>query len=134
MSEKNAGHKHNGRANYETWTVSLWLDCEEPCYRYWTEQARRWKGHEHAADRLAGQLRDELHEGVPLSEPTVYGDLLHAALFEVDWIAIAESFLGDIDDEWTEGGVSCDARPVAGPTSEREPRDRGPEEAEGLDA
>jgi len=32
-------HKYNGWTNYETWAVKLWMDNEEPSYRYWRERA-----------------------------------------------------------------------------------------------
>jgi hypothetical protein len=104
MSEK----KYNGYANYETWCVHLWLTNDEVSNMYWHDAAQ-----EHAKDApnskfvldgtwttelagtvaLAQQLKDALEECNPLQEPTVYSDLLNAALSEVDWHEIAECFL-----------------------------------------
>src|SRR3954447_22707483 len=99
MGEKTEARKYNGWANYETWAVKLWLDNEEPSYRYWTEAARDWHGREDAARGLAGQLKEELSESNPLDEPSLYSDLLWAALGEVDWHEIAESYLDEVEDD-----------------------------------
>jgi len=32
--------EYNGWYNYETWVTALWMDNEEPSYRYWREQAQ----------------------------------------------------------------------------------------------
>src|SRR3954466_6699808 len=99
MNEENPRRNYNGWTNYETWVVRLWLDNEEPSYRYWTGQASRWHGRCDAACRLAEQLKEELSDGSPVNEPTVYGDLMNAALEEVNWLEIAESYLEDLDEE-----------------------------------
>lgn len=104
MTKECEERKYNGWSNYETWVVRLWLDNEEPSYRYWTGQARVWHGRERAAYRLAEQLREELTEASPVNEPTVYGDLMNAALEEVNWLEIAESYLDEIGDEAAEEG------------------------------
>jgi hypothetical protein len=97
MDERDSGRKYNGWANYETWVVKLWLDNEEASYRYWVEEARCWHGRDDgAAPGLARRLKDELTEAAPLDQPSLYSDLLWAALDEVDWLEIAESYLEDI--------------------------------------
>ena len=91
--------KYNGWTNYETWAVSLWNDNEESSYRYWREEARR-----HAKDSddqsdairsLAQQLKEEISDNAPTTEPSVYSDLLNAALSEVNWAEIAENLLSE---------------------------------------
>jgi hypothetical protein len=106
MDDENSGRKYNGWSSYETWVVKLWLDNEEPSYRHWTEQARRWHGRDGAKSRLADQLKEELADGSPANEPTVYGDLMNAALEDVNWLEIAESYLEDLD----EGGTVAEGR------------------------
>ena len=90
---------YNGWTNYETWVVSLWNDNEESSYRYWREEARR-----HAEDSddqsdairsLAEQLKEEISDNAPTTEPSVYSDLLNAALSEVNWAEIAENLLSE---------------------------------------
>ena len=89
MTENN--RTYNGWSNYETWAVALWLDNERGSYEYWREQAaehrraastRRqaiegtWTAEEAAKFTLADQLKGEITDGSPLTEPTLYSDLL----------------------------------------------------------
>jgi hypothetical protein len=100
---------YNGYANYETWAVALWLGNEEGTYRYWREAAaeakeeaprcwqvreRIWPADRAAVFRLAGRIKEDLTEAAPEIEG-LYADLLHAALSEVDWHEVAETFLED---------------------------------------
>ena len=105
----NSQQKYNGWANYETWCVNLWLTNEEGTDCYWREQAAerlaeaeaRPEQHltprERAAVALADQLREELTGEEIIPGANLYSDLLNAALGEVDWHDIADSFLEDID-------------------------------------
>ncbi len=110
METLNDERKYQGWATYETWLVSLWLDNEEPSYRYWREQVERcrrqafetpwvregnWTEEEAARFNLADQLKDEVTDGSPLQDPSMYSDLLSAALGEVDWQEIAEHWLAE---------------------------------------
>ena len=105
--EKNPS-TYNGWTNYETWAVNLWLGNAEPSCHYWLEQAQShkrdapsrlevceggWTATEMARFRLAEQLKFEIADASPLKEPSLYSDLLNAALSEVDWAEIAESLL-----------------------------------------
>ena len=47
--------------------------------------------------RLADHLEDEFEEHSPITDSSVYADLLSAALSEVNWQEIAKSLLEDID-------------------------------------
>jgi hypothetical protein len=98
MTKECEERNYKGWTNYETWAVSLWLDNEEPSYRHWTGRARWWKGREDAASRLAEELKEELQDGNRLGEPSVYGDLLSAALSGVNWQEIAEGYLDAVGD------------------------------------
>lgn len=106
MSDK----KYNGWTNYETWAVALSIDNEQSSYLYWREEAERHYREAAKSDRvrkgacsaaqsatlaLAEQLRDEIRDDSPLDAPTVYTDLLNAALGEVDWYQIAVELLAD---------------------------------------
>jgi len=107
-----SGGGYNGWRNYETWTVALWLDNERTSYEYWREEARRcqrkamtdprvkdgiWTPKEAAMFNLADQLRDELTDGIPLAAPTMYADLLRAALTEVEWQEVAAILLAELE-------------------------------------
>jgi hypothetical protein len=106
--------RYNGWANYETWCVHLWLTNEEGSYRYWREEARRHRREARScanvregiwtvelAERagLAEQMKSQLEEASPLVEPSLFSDLLNAALSEVDWHEIAGAFLEALDPE-----------------------------------
>src|SRR4051812_44316772 len=99
---------YNRYGNYETWNVVLWLENEEGTSRYWREAAREemreaprcrqvlegvWPADRAATYRLADRLNEEVEEGAPELEPSLYSDLLSAALSEVDWHEVAEAFL-----------------------------------------
>ena len=90
---------YNGWTNYETWVVSLWNDNEESSYRYWREEARRHAEDSHdqsdAIRNLAEQLKEEISDNAPTTQPSVYSDLLNAALSEVNWAEIAENLLSE---------------------------------------
>jgi hypothetical protein len=96
MGEENGAGKYNGWANYETWAVKLWLDNEQSSYFYWTELAMQWHGVDGAAGGLARRIEEGVVDAAPLAEASLYSDLLRAALDEVDWLEIAESFLEDV--------------------------------------
>ncbi len=108
--EKKHANAYNGWSNYETWTVSLWLDNEESSYRYWREQALscrheasqssndlqgNWTPQEMALTNLADRLKCAVTEQAPLQEPGMYSDLLAAALSEVSWTEIAEHWIDE---------------------------------------
>jgi len=110
MSDETKGF--NGWSNHETWCVHLWLTNEEGSYRYWREEAARHREEapRHAnvrqgiwsvelAERatLAEQMKSEIEEASPLSEASIYSDLLNATLSEVDWHEIAGAFLQDVE-------------------------------------
>jgi hypothetical protein len=99
---------YNGWTNYETWVVNLWISSEESSYRYWREQADMhrksakdcrqvrdgiWEVSQAAVFNLADQMKSEIDEGTAQLEPNMYADLVSAALAEVNWEEIAESWL-----------------------------------------
>jgi len=103
---------YQGWTNYETWCVVLWIDNEQPSYEYWRAMARRhkreaptsegvrsriWTAEQAARLNLADQLRGEVTDCAPISEATLYTDLLTAALEEVNWREIAENLLEEVE-------------------------------------
>lgn len=105
---------YNGWTNYETWAVALWIDNERGSYDYWREEAKRhrkeapicrqvaeqiWTPKQAARFNLADQLKEEMEDGSPIKEASVYADLLGAALGEVDWQEIAGNILEGLEPE-----------------------------------
>jgi hypothetical protein len=102
--------KYNGWTNYETWAVNLWLGNEQESYTYWRNAAQEaWNDaeddrpkyftrSEQARYSLSETLRSEINDGNPLADqPSVYTDLLNAAISECDWAEIANALLDDIE-------------------------------------
>lgn len=98
--------KYNGWANYETWVTKLWMDNDEGSYHYWQEAAVEvWEDSDDKDEfcsSFAARLESEHEENAPTAESGVYADLLNAALSEVDWYEIAESFVEDLPAKETE--------------------------------
>lgn len=108
---------YNGWTNYETWNVKLWIDNEEPSYRYWRQTAQEcydearvtpsanarltgrepFTQEERATFDLAKRLKDEIEESMPDLGSSIWADLLNAALSEVNWHEMAASMIDDVD-------------------------------------
>lgn len=101
---------YNGWTNYETWVTALWLDNDEGSQSYWREIAGEcklaapqasqveegiWTIEQAARFTLADRLKDEIGEGSPVQEASLYSDLMGAALQEVNWHEVADNFLTD---------------------------------------
>ena len=100
---------HNGYTNYETWAVHLWLTNDEATYNFCCSLAADalqdaetcphvregiWQPEEAPTYLLSDRLKEYVQEGSPLANaPSMYSDLLNAALSEVNWHEIAEAFL-----------------------------------------
>ena len=106
---------YNGWKNYETWAVKLWLDNDEPTYRYIRRLIRETETVSRCTQQGCGDLRhdrdardwiatiqglaNDIEAFVACNAPdlgaSMYADLLYAALNDVDWLEIAEAFLED---------------------------------------
>jgi hypothetical protein len=99
---------YNGYKNYETCTVCLWLNNDQVSQQAWTEEARGvraeaaecqqvkegiWSAPQAERFLLADALKNDVEDRSPLKDPSLYADLLHAALSEVDWHEVADEFL-----------------------------------------
>ena len=103
--------KYNGWTNYETWAVKLWLDNEYGSYLQMTERASELyaehvtgvdpedlgeDAEEDAAREMSDYVEEAIKDANPLAdEASVYTDLMNAALSEVNWHEIGESYIGD---------------------------------------
>jgi hypothetical protein len=95
---------YNGYTNYETWNVGLWIDNEQGSYNYVyslasecfedAEEDRYNSKEENAIIKLAEQIKNYVEEMNPLTDDTsLFSGLLNAALGEVDWYDIAETWI-----------------------------------------
>ena len=107
--------EYNGWTNYATWAVKLWIDNEEGSYHAVRETAREvWEvaadndpdgtphslqRKERAARDLARELEGIVRDLFDLPEESLAGDLIGAALSDVNWDEIAESIVEDIAEE-----------------------------------
>ena len=107
------GETYNGWANYETWCIHMWLTNDEGIYDECREAAEE---HSERYEPIGGyklrgcyELMSWLKEHVEyLAELTVpdlftsgnfVSDLYQAAISEVDWYEIADSFLAELKDD-----------------------------------
>ncbi len=79
---------YNGWSNYETWNVKLWLDNEQGSSEEVRDMARRAR----SVNDLAESLKVMVNDAAPDLRASCFADLLNAALGEVDWYEIAESY------------------------------------------
>ena len=90
MSEN---EKYNGWKNYETWNVNLWIREKEGLFGYLKSLAKEVQD----SWELADLIRDEIEENNPLTDkPSLYSDILGAALRRADYREIAEALLEDV--------------------------------------
>ena len=104
--------RDQGWANHATWAVSLWLNNDEGthlfCRRLAREAVEDADGCDHVNDgvwtrqqarrfMLADRLRESLAGLNPLTDqPSLFSDLLTAALRDVNYEEVADGFLEDL--------------------------------------
>lgn len=109
---------YNGWTNYETWCVNLYLDNEQATQEEWQDEARSClevaredldavsdepvtdeKVREEAIFVLSRFMKDEFCGESSPDVPGFYGDLLRAALSEVNWHEIARHYIDAVLEE-----------------------------------
>ena len=78
---------YNGWSNYETWAVVTWLENDKGSYEAAREAVKGLN--EHGAGDAIQEL---VYDAMPDLGASLYGDLLKAALGEVDWQEVAAAF------------------------------------------
>jgi hypothetical protein len=91
---------YNGYTNYETWCVQLHLDNEQPSQEYWAQLARECLESDayDAQFNLAGIMKETVESECP-DLPGFYGDLVRAALSDVNWNEIAGHYIDAAKEE-----------------------------------
>jgi hypothetical protein len=93
----------SGFMNFQTGVVLSRITKSENSHCYWRQQTERHckaaalDGHDHpyefAKMNLADQLQEEINGNSPLTEESLYTDLLNEALTAVEWEQIADKLL-----------------------------------------
>ena len=86
---------YNGWKNYETWVVALWIDNDQSTYNYSRELAQEYRMPDGAKYPLADALKSWVVNDLIPDVSGLAGDLLGAALDEVNWFEIAENYLSE---------------------------------------
>jgi hypothetical protein len=89
---------YNGWANYPTWAVNLWLSNDEGLYQEATAMTETWSRGDHPKIVLADRFKTWVRDGLaPDLGASFAADLLGYALDQVDWLEIADAWLGEDD-------------------------------------
>lgn len=77
---------YNGYSNFQTWCVMLWLDNDQATQEFVTELINESTDQANLADKLAVFV----YEYDPLlDQASMYADLLHSAIRQVDFYELA---------------------------------------------
>lgn len=97
---------YNGYTNYETWSVSLWIDNDEGTYNYIqdsltdiynnAESSEYLNKDQSAIKEMESFLENWVEENNPIQDASMYSDLLGAAISSVNFYEIAENWLETI--------------------------------------
>ena len=107
--------KYNGWSNYETWNFKLWLDNEQDVHNYIIGEIKKIKASpdngQNVTFETANFLRSYIDDNMPnlnvstrsqsvlgsmCDKNDFYGDILNAALRDINTYEIAESYLEDL--------------------------------------
>jgi hypothetical protein len=89
-----------GWANYETWLVKLWIDNDQGVYELVNDWASSiLTATEDPEIQLMETLKEWIEEESSEYTPTfgLYSDLLNAAIQNVDWYELAQSYLEELN-------------------------------------
>ena len=87
-------NEYNGWYNYETWLCALWLQNDSGSCLYWEDVTNEC---DDVAD-LARAIEDEINGINPVSDTSLYADLMSAAISEINFSEIAHHFWDDYRD------------------------------------
>jgi hypothetical protein len=88
---------YNGWSNYETWNCNLWLDNDNYFNSVCNQKASNLVSDVVTKDEsiyiLSNFIKEIFHENMPENKPSVYTDLLHSAISNINFYEIAEHFI-----------------------------------------
>ncbi len=101
---------YQGWKNYETWSCKLWIDNDEPTYKYWRGRCRSvWRQRDESKSKpeasqqvrtlLANELYGWIADHAPELPASFYSDILSANLREIDTYEIADAIFADEDED-----------------------------------
>ena len=80
---------YNGYTNYQTWSVALWLDNEE----HTSDLLNTLANLDLPIHHRALELRETVEDMMPNLEPSMWSDIILAAMQEVNWVEIIKSHI-----------------------------------------
>lgn len=92
---------YEGSENYETATIALEIDNDEPKQNYWLEAAKNAQ----SKTDLADMMKDSYEENAP-ELSGIYETLLNSAMKEIDWYELAEDKIREFGERIKEGETS----------------------------
>ena len=86
--------EYNGRKNYETWLVALWID-NDGGDAHWRERANELRDTYDLSCELERFYTELAEQEIPASG--MFADLFNSALREVCWYSIAEHYIDELE-------------------------------------
>ena len=104
MTTETRDTKYNGWTNYRTWVTKLWLDnteSDQELQREWLKIAQDtpkndvWTKEETIRFTLADIIKDYLEEANPVTDASLWSDLMRSAIQDVNFQEIADAIIED---------------------------------------
>lgn len=89
---------YEGWTNYETWVTKLWLDNSESgqaLQKEWLAEAKNQTKDRQTCIRLEEIIKEYIEENSPITDASIYSDLLTSAISRINFTEIAETIIED---------------------------------------
>lgn len=90
---------YQGYTNHATWATALWIDNDAGLYHERTDIVRRMLRKDAETYEVAEVLKNWIGELAPDLGATLWADLLTAAIGEVNWQELAETWIAEEREE-----------------------------------
>ena len=84
---------YNGWTNYQTWVINLWLNNDSGTCDYILELADEALETEYPKATLMDSIKEYIEEYNPITEASLYSDLMQSAIDSANYYEIAEHWL-----------------------------------------